>query len=114
MLASEMNTEAVLESSTRDQETVEEEIEEFEEERLQASERPLCLVHIMLSSQATLTTQLEDNCRRINIFHTRVAYKGKAPNVINDNGSGLNVIYIEDVEELYLHKEKQHNPYSVS
>jgi len=88
MLASEMNTEAVLQSSTRDQETVEEEIEEFEEERLQASERPLCLVHIMLSSHATLTTQLEDNCRRINIFHTRVAYKGKAPNVIIDNGSG--------------------------
>jgi hypothetical protein len=38
MLGSEMNTEVVLESSIGDQETVEEEIKEFEEERLQASE----------------------------------------------------------------------------
>jgi hypothetical protein len=45
MFASEMNSNTIPESSTGDQEMKEAEIEEFEEERLQASELPLCVVH---------------------------------------------------------------------
>ena len=45
MFASEMNSNTIPESSTGDQEMEEAEIEEFEEERLQASELPLCVVH---------------------------------------------------------------------
>jgi hypothetical protein len=45
MLASEMISETIPESSTGDQEIGETEIAEFEEERLQASKLPLCVVH---------------------------------------------------------------------
>jgi hypothetical protein len=68
MFASEMNSNIIPESSTGDQEMEEAEIEEFEEERLQASELPLCVVHRMLSSQATPTAHLEEEWRRTNIF----------------------------------------------
>jgi hypothetical protein len=68
MFASEMNSNTIPESSTGDQEMEEAEIEEFEEERLQASELPLCVVHRMLSSQATPTSHLEEEWRRTNIF----------------------------------------------
>jgi hypothetical protein len=37
-----------------------------------------------------------------NIFHIRVAHKGKTLNVIIDNGSELNVISTEVVEKLKL------------
>lgn len=113
-MRSEMNSEAMPESSTGDQEIGETEIEEFEEERLQASELPLCVVHRMLSSQATPAAHLEDEWRRTNIFHTRVACKGKALNMILDNGSGLNVISTEAVEKLHLPAEEHPTPYSVS
>lgn len=59
----------------------------------------------MLSNHATSITQVEDNWRRTNIFHTKVAHKGKALNVIINN-SGLNVISTEAVDQLRLQKEK--------
>ena len=68
----------------------------------------------MLSNHTTPTTQVEDDWRRTNIFHTRVAHKGKALNVIIDNGSGLNVISTKAVEKLRLRKEKHPAPYNVS
>ena len=114
MLASEMISETIPESSTGDQEIGETEIAEFEEERLQASKLPLCVVHRMLSSQATPAAHLENEWRRTNIFHTRVACKGKALNVILDNGNGLNVISIEAVEKLHLPTEEHPTPYNVS
>jgi hypothetical protein len=114
MFASEMNSKTIHESSTGDQEIGEAEIEEFEEERLQAYKLSLCVVHRMLSNQATPTAQLEEEWRRTNIFHTRVACKGKALNMILDNGSGLNVISTEAVEKLNLQKEKHPSPYNVS
>jgi len=56
----------------------------------------------MLFSQTNFMTQVEEDLRRNNIFHMRVAHKGKTINVIIDNKSGLSVISTEVVEKLEL------------
>lgn len=107
MHASELNLEVALESSNRDQDTVEEDIEE---EGAQAINLPIYVVHKMLSSRTNSMTQVEDDWKRTDIFHTRVSHKGKTLNVIIDNDIRFNVIFTEAMKNLKLQKEKHQPP----
>jgi len=78
---------------------------------VQATNLLICVVHQMLFSQTNFMTQVEEDLRRNNIFHMRVAHKGKTINVIIDNKSGLSVISTEVVEKLELQKGK--TPYPI-
>ena len=106
MHASELNLEVAVELSNRDKGTMEEDIEEIEEEGAQAINLPIYMVHKMLSSRTNSMTQVEDDWKRIGIFHTRVSHKGKTLNVIIDNDIRFNVISTEAMENMKLQKEK--------
>lgn len=110
MHASKLNFEVALESSNKDQDTVEEDIEEIEEEGVQAIDLPIYVVHKMLSSRTNSITQVEDNWKRTDIFHTRVSHKGKTLNVIIDNDIRFNVISTEVMENMKLQKERHQAP----
>lgn len=69
---------------------------------MQATNLPICVVYQMLFSQTNSMTQVKEDLRRNNIFHMRVAYKGKTINVIINNKSGLNVMSTKMVEKLEL------------
>jgi len=69
---------------------------------VQATNLPICVVYQMLFSQTNSMTQVKEDLRRNNIFHMRVAYKGKTINVIINNKSGLNVMSTKMVEKLEL------------
>jgi hypothetical protein len=57
---------------------------------------------------------VEEDWLRTNIFHTRVEHKGRALNLIIDNGSGMNVVSQEIVKKLKLPVEKHPKPYKLS
>ena len=76
--------------------------EEPEEERLKATDLPLCVVKRILTGNKGQSEHLESDWKRTNIFHTWVVHGNKALNVIIDNGSGMNVISKEATERLGL------------
>jgi len=94
---------------TRD--TGEEEI--IEEEVLECSRLPVCVIRRILTGQRK-EDEIEDDWLRTNIFHTCFEHKGKALNVIIDNGSGMNVASQDTVHKLKLPVEKHPNPYELS
>lgn len=58
--------------------------------------------------------EIEEDWLRTNIFHTGFEHKGKALNVIIDNGCGMNVASQEIVQKLKLPVEKHRIPYKLS
>jgi hypothetical protein len=83
------------------------------EEILECSNLPLCVIRRVLAGQKKQELE-EDDWLRSNIFHTRVEHKGRALNLIIDNGSGMNVISKEIVHKLHLPVEKHPQPYKLS
>jgi hypothetical protein len=79
--------------------------EEVEEEILESSSLPVCVIRRILARQGK-EDKVEEEWLRNNIFHTRVGHKGKALNVIIDNDSGMNVASQETVQKLKLPLEK--------
>ena len=61
------------------------------EEHLDAFDLPSYVIHRILTGNKTELRTNQD-WLRTNIFHTRLEYKGRALNMIIDNGSGMNVI----------------------
>jgi len=55
-------------------------MQEIEKEKVQATNLPISVVHQMLFIQTNSMTQVEEYLRRNNIFHMRVAHKGKTIN----------------------------------
>jgi hypothetical protein len=90
-----------------------EELATEEEEHLDASDLPSCVIHRILTGNKT---ELKTNQEwlRTNIFHTRLEHGGKTLNVIIDNGSGKNVISETTVERLHLKTETYPSPYRIS
>jgi hypothetical protein len=90
-----------------------EELATEEEEHLDASDLPSCVIHRILTGNKT---ELKTNQEwlRTNIFHTRLEHGGKTLNVIIDNGSGMNVISETTVERLHLKTETHPSPYRIS
>lgn len=86
---------------------------EGEEEILESSTLPLCVIRRILA-RLRKEDKAEDDWLRTNIFHTRVEHQGKALNVIIDNGSGMNVASQEIVNKLKLPLEKHPQPYKLS
>ena len=93
---------------------IEREYEELEEERLKATDLPLCIVKCILTRNKGQSERLESDWKRTNIFHTRVVHGNKALNVIIDNGSRMNVISNEASERLGLPQEIHPTLYRVS
>ena len=84
-----------------------------EEEHLDASDLPSCVIHrILTRNKIELKTNQE--WLRTNIFNTRLEHGGRALNVIIDNGSGINVISETAVERLHLKTETHPSPYRIS
>ncbi|KAK0608461.1 hypothetical protein LWI29_031021 [Acer saccharum] len=88
---------------------IQEEIDS-EEERLQATDLPICVIQHVLTGHKT-KEDVNHDWKRTNIFHTRVAHGDKALNVIIDNGSSMNVVAKEIVEHLGLSQETHPTPY---
>jgi hypothetical protein len=86
---------------------------ELEEEVLESSTLPLCVIRRILAGQR-VEHKADEDWLRTNIFHTRVEHHGKALNVIIDNGSGMNVASQEVVQKLKLPMEKHPQPYKLS
>ena len=107
----EFEYKVTLESTNKDQEVVKEVIHEIKEERVQATNLPICVVYQMLFSQTNSMIQVKEDLRRNNIFHMRDAHKGKTINVIIDNRSGLNVIFIKNGGKTEVIKGK--TPYPI-
>ena len=82
------------------------------EERLRATDLPICVIQHVLTGHKT-KEDVDHDWRRTNIFHTRVAYGDKALNVIIDNGSSMNVVAKEIVERLGLSQETHPTLYQV-
>lgn len=72
-----------------------------EEERLQATDLPICVIQHVLTGHKT-KRDVDHGSKRTNIFHTRVTYKDKALNVVIDNDNSMNVVAKEIVECLGL------------
>ncbi|KAK0592515.1 hypothetical protein LWI29_020549 [Acer saccharum] len=87
---------------------------ESEEERLQATNLPICVIQRVLTGHKNKIDQVNHDWKRTNIFHTRVVHGNKALNVIIDNGSSMNVVAKEMVERLGLPQETHPTPYRVS
>jgi hypothetical protein len=86
---------------------------EHEEELLESSTLPFCVIQRILAGQRK-EDKAEEDWLRINIFHTRVEHHGKSLNVIIDNGNGMNVASHETVQNLKLPLEKHPQPYKLS
>jgi len=80
MHVSKMEHKVTLESINEDQELVKKVMQEIEKEKVQATNLPIFVVHQMLFIQTNSMTQVEEDLRRNNIFHMRVAHKGKTIN----------------------------------
>jgi hypothetical protein len=93
--------------------TKDQEGEEVEEEQLESSTLPLCVIRRILARQCK-EDKAEDDWLRTNIFQTRVEHQGKVLNVIIDNGSGMNVASQEIVQKLKLPLEKHPQLYKLS
>lgn len=93
------------------EDTMEEEI--IEEEVLECSRLPLCVIRRILTGQRK-EDEIEEDWLRTNIFHTRFEHKGKALNVVIYNGSGMNVALQDTMQKLKLLVEKHPNPYKLS
>ncbi|KAH7571130.1 hypothetical protein JRO89_XS05G0257200 [Xanthoceras sorbifolium] len=87
------------------------ELEEEEEEVLQAANLPICVINRVLTRRRHSLEPDTNDWKRTNIFHTRVAHGNKALNVIIDNGSGMNVISKSVVERLNLPQQPHPTPY---
>jgi hypothetical protein len=86
---------------------------EATEKVLECSNLPLCVIRRVLTGQKNQEPEGEDWLRN-NIFHTRVEHKGRALNLIIDNGSGMNIISKEAIHKLQLPIEKHPQPYKLS
>lgn len=86
-------------------EAPEHEEEEIEEEILESSTLPLCVIRRILAGQRK-EDKAEEDWLRTNIFHTQVEHQGKSLNVIIDNGNDMNVASQETVQKLKLPLEK--------
>lgn len=82
--------------------------EDAQEERLEGSTLPSCVIRRMLTGQKTEEFG-EEEWLRTNIFHTCVEHHGKALNLIIDNGNGMNVISQVAVIKLKCPMEKHPN-----
>ncbi|KAK0595935.1 hypothetical protein LWI29_011206 [Acer saccharum] len=82
-----------------------------EEEILEATDLPICVINRVLTGQRQPLEQGINDWKRTNIFHTRVVHGNKALNVIIDNGSGMNVISKAVVERLDLPQQPHPTPY---
>ena len=90
-----------------------EEDDEDPEKVIEPLDRPLCVIWWILIGHKM--EEIEgDEWLRTNIFHTWVEHCGKALNMIIDNGSRMNVIFVEAVQKLKLPTEKYPKPYKVS
>jgi len=87
--------------------------EEVVEEVLEGSQLPMCVIRHTLTGKQTEEREQEDWLRN-NIFHTRVEHKGKALNLIIDNGSGMNVVSQEVIRKMQLPIEAHPIPYKLS
>jgi hypothetical protein len=83
------------------------------EEVLECSNLPLCVIRRVLAGQKKQELEGEDWLRN-NIFHTQVEHKGRALNLIIDNGSGMNIISKEAVRKLQLPVEEHPHLYKLS
>jgi hypothetical protein len=79
--------------------------DELEEEILESSTLPLCVIRHIIVGQ-WVEHKANDDWLRTNICHTWVEHHGKALKVIIDNGSDMNVASQETVQELKLPMEK--------
>jgi hypothetical protein len=87
--------------------------DEVPEEVLEGSLLPVCVVRCALTGKRMEEREQEDWLRN-NIFHTRVEHKGKALNLIIDNGRGMNVVSQEIIRKLKLPSEAYPSPYKLS
>jgi len=87
--------------------------DEVPEEVLEGSRLPVCVIRRALTGKRMEEREQEDWLRN-NIFHTRVEHKGKALNLIIDNGSGMNVVSQEIIRKLKLPFETHPSPYKLS
>jgi hypothetical protein len=87
--------------------------EHDEEEDLEFSALPLCVIRRILTGEGKEDDD-GNSWLQTNIFHTRVAHGDKSLNVIIDNGSEMDVVSLDAVRKLKLATEKHPQPYKVS
>ncbi|XP_038714994.1 uncharacterized protein LOC120008681 [Tripterygium wilfordii] len=83
-----------------------------EEETLEASQLPSCIIQPILMGESSTTDA--DYWLRTSIFHTRFEVGSKALDTVIDNGSGMNAIASVVVDNLGLAKEPHPRPYRIS
>ncbi|XP_038695889.1 uncharacterized protein LOC119993050 [Tripterygium wilfordii] len=91
---------------------VEPEISVTEEETLEASQLPSCVIQPLLLGAASVLDK--GSWLRTSIFRTRFEVGTKALDTVIDNGSGMNAIASGVVDKLGLVKEPHPHPYQVS
>ncbi|XP_038691133.1 uncharacterized protein LOC119989586 [Tripterygium wilfordii] len=85
----------------------------YEEEELEASTLPNCVIRRILTGQAR-TANSDEHWLRTSIFHTRVEFGTGVLDVIIDSGNGMNVVAEDLVNRMRLKMTKHPMPYRVS